>query len=550
MRESIISISIFFLFSILLIAPALLRPNIVGSDPKESMPLRVSIKWKLRDANLTWHPYPEENLSHFCQQLRVLKLNGKTYLTAIFEFEDQLVVVDAETGEILGNVSVPYYKYSNADIDGDGDFEMVLNNPPNTTCYEIMVGEKIQLEEKWARRTGEIGQDYYIFEDLTGDGYLDIIIDDFAEILALDGKNGSELWRASNYTEPINISYVYSCLAGISIGDLNRDGYPDIFTGAAITDDQPAIIAINGKNGSLLWAVNTTSLFETYVFMAKTSCMGDVDNNGNLEAIWCVPDIVLLNHSGGIIGTYITPDSGLYEYFRRALADINMDGRPELIESLGSIYIFDPASLSLIGTIPYPPIGPGYVSCVGDMDGDGDQELIVHTYYFDRYGNVAREGVSIVDVVIENDSIVDYSVLWNYTIYDDPAPPIGLFESFLVDVDGNGDLEIISSTMRWLICFDVEPSSSISEWYYRQGDFLYRCRWISGLSEPSTNVTVTVTDTTTIVVSTTFTDTVISTVYRTVTGWVCSNTVVYVVGVVVVGLILLYFLRRFFRGRG
>ena len=91
--------------------------------------------------------------------------------------------------------------------------------------------------------------------DLTGDGIKDVIIGAGANehettpfsVLAIDGKNGRELWRVTGPDQAVG-SAIFQ--------DINSDQVPDVFIGGR----SAMLFAIDGKSGKVIWKYSTTNL--------------------------------------------------------------------------------------------------------------------------------------------------------------------------------------------------------------------------------------------------------------------------------------------------
>jgi hypothetical protein len=117
--------------------------------------------------------------------------------------------------------------------------------------------------------------------------------------------------------------------------------------------------------------------------------MGDIDLDGDLELFFLVGAYLYGFHHDGtqiVDGDANPATTGVikhgpaaYSYGTPALADLNGDGRPEVIAGMrdGKLYVYNPATWTQLAGFPYTTAGNITSSpAVGDIDNDGQLEIV------------------------------------------------------------------------------------------------------------------------------------------------------------------------------
>ncbi len=177
----------------------------------------------------------------------------------------------------------------------------------------------------------------------------------------LFANKGEKLWSLKMAGRNID--------ASAAIGDVDRDGYPDIVVGSTMGE----VVALDGY-GRIIWETD----LKDKLSIAPT--LMDVTGDHGLEAL-------VLTLSGkifcldGLTGTTLWEDSTLGKIKWASMtiitADINSDGNNEVItaDEEGKLICLDGNGNKL--WVYNEPEGIGSAPAVGDLDGDGQAEVII-----------------------------------------------------------------------------------------------------------------------------------------------------------------------------
>jgi len=173
----------------------------------------------------------------------------------------------------------------------------------------------------------------------------------------------------------------------VAVADVNGDGKPDIVVSNVCTDDIWCGGNTNGLVGVLLG--NGDGTFQTAVTYGSGGyfpigvAVADVNGDGK-------PDIVVANTSSGTVGVLLGNGDGTFQTVVTtvcsapagvAVADVNGDGKPDIVVA-GTVDIVEVLLGNGDGTfqtaVPYGSGGFGANSvAVADVNGDGKPDLVV-----------------------------------------------------------------------------------------------------------------------------------------------------------------------------
>ena len=265
------------------------------------------------------------------------------------------------------------------DIDGDGDYEIVVVDDYNVMATALHVETGETVEGDWPVEVGDYWYAYIIgspiLADLDGDGDSEIIVALDEESRESDGLyaiqgDGTFLWQRR-----------YTSEGPMSVADFDGDGDVEIALcgyGPGITRVYTYILDHNGQKINK-WPGGSE----------KRTAIVDLDADGEFELVFCTEDSVMAVHIDGStvwkteVGDLLGEDGAL------SVGDVDNDGLSEVyvtsfVEADGFqfsfIHAFDHQGDKLSDAgFPKTMMGDASYSppLIGDIDGDGQKELVV-----------------------------------------------------------------------------------------------------------------------------------------------------------------------------
>jgi outer membrane protein assembly factor BamB len=292
---------------------------------------------------------------------------------------------NGEDGSVLWKVSKNFIPYSMGDIDGDGRYEVI----------GVM----------WKEKEGESEE---------------------VKISAINGENGSLLWESQ-----VIPSSVFNA---ISLGDLNGDKLPDVVLGCGHPDERCGVIALNGKNGSLLWSYTYPE--KEIGAVVTPPVLGDIDEDGKLEvvAVTYEHDIYAFNGEDGSLLWHHEDSPVGGDYYSIALAKVK--GKFRIIGH-GGVVLNEKGEV-MINKKEDGMTGP-YFPIIGDVDGDGRLDTIV--YKIESISNGEFYQLKIYAVDIEDGS--------EHLIYEgeEKREEDNIYHFLLADVNNDCVLDLLLSIL-------------------------------------------------------------------------------------------------------
>jgi CSLREA domain-containing protein len=294
---------------------------------------------------------------------KVLRNDGAGGLTLGFTFPGS----DATMGSATG------------DFNNDGWTDVVFGNAylNNSNCNSGCEEDAVYLNDQGASPTFSLAWTdglgraswHVAVGDFDNDGF-----DDFAAASASGGA--STIWINDSVTNGVFAGFTQAVIPsggpntrGVAVGDINGDIFPDVVFG----------------DGTILISDGTGGFSRTSVASSGSAHyvgIGQMDGANGNDLVFSgdragQAQVFLDNGAGGYVGQTVAGNTTDVR-FETALADINNDGVPDLV-SVGFGAGFDSAFISdgSGGLTASGGLGWGGKGlAVGDMDGDGDDDVV------------------------------------------------------------------------------------------------------------------------------------------------------------------------------
>jgi outer membrane protein assembly factor BamB len=269
----------------------------------------------------------------------------------------------------------------------------------------------------WKYITGACNDAAPIIYDVDNDGNQEVILavsSDFF-IYCLDGKTGELKWKTP----------AHGTDSPPTIADINGDGIPEIIDGQF----WGWLMCLRGTDGKLLWEIQV----DTNCCIQTEPALVDLNNDGQLDivvGIWSYSAKNWLYAVDGkthtIMWKFDLPKN--YIYHGPAFADIDRDGKPELVFGSydGHVYAVNGEDGSLLWDFSKPDsYYVGAPVSMADLNKDGKYEIVTVDYY--------------TVTVLSNEG----KKFWDYKIKDFSTAFRG---AAISDVNGDGKPDVVFGT--------------------------------------------------------------------------------------------------------
>ena len=334
------------------------------------------------------------------------------------------------------------------DVDGDGDLDLISGNSAQPNRLYLNNG----TEGPWnGVSSSDITVDNHFTEsvalgDVDGDDDLDLVAGNYGQVNRFYLNNGTvNPWNGISGSDITTNCYD---LTSVALGDVDGDGDLDFVAG----NYEGVVNRLYLNNGSTdPWNGVNGSDIGTDTHYTSSVVLGDVDGDGDLDLVTGNLDVndgnirgatnyLFLNNGtsdpwDGVSGREITADSHVTRSM--ALGDVDGDGDLDLV--VGNYQQADRLYLNNGTNDPWNGVSGSNITpdlrnttsvALGDVDGDGDLDIVVGN----RNGQTNR-------LYLNNGT----SDPWNGVSGSDITNDISDTNSIaLGDVDGDGDLDLVS----------------------------------------------------------------------------------------------------------
>ncbi|KNC51641.1 uncharacterized protein AMSG_07703 [Thecamonas trahens ATCC 50062] len=318
--------------------------------------------------------------------------------------------------DVHWNVTTPHSSFVLAvgDVDGDGASDVVTAPHSAVGDVEVYVG------------------------DGTGSFATPLMVSTTGAVVALDvvdmnGDGPAGISFGSVTTLPVR-------LAGV--GDVDADGDLDVF-GVVGSD----LEWMENLDGATSWAVSATAVPFDSPAIPLAASLADMNGDGVGEFVVLVREdifVVARDAVGAWTTTQVFDGSTEYTFDAFELSDLNNDGALDMV--VVNLATFGMTRDNLV-TMVGPPSGSKAVVSVGDIDGDGDGDVLLGSgYHVAWYMNEptpissTRFGTAI-------------SVTPNAVPHDVRLRHMHKYAAAYGDVDGDGDIDVVTATSTSFVWF-------------------------------------------------------------------------------------------------
>jgi hypothetical protein len=241
-----------------------------------------------------------------------------------------------------------------ADVNGDGKPDLLIanlvaNNNTNYSAVNVLLGNgdgTFQIAVPY--NSGGNTSTSVAVADVNGDGKPDLLVANLC-VSSNDCTSGSVGVLLGNGDGTFQTAVPYSSggygAYSVAVADVNGDGKPDLLVANLCTTGDDGCTNTNGVLGVLIG--NGDGTFQTPLryyaggLWSYSVAVADVNGDGKPDLIvadWCADSTcanglagVLLGNGDGTFQTVVTYNSGGQETQSVAVADVNGDGKPDLL---------------------------------------------------------------------------------------------------------------------------------------------------------------------------------------------------------------------------
>jgi hypothetical protein len=278
-----------------------------------------------------------------------------------------------------------------ADVNGDGKPDIVVAiycasigncNPYGPGAVDVLLGNGDgTFQPAVAYGSGGYGAQSVAAADVNGDGKLDVIVANLSACSSGCGTNGTVGVLLGNGNGTFQTAVTYNSGGGpgnsMVVADLNGDGKPDL----VVANGNVGVLLGNG-DGTFQAAVN----YGSGLSGANSVAVADVNGDGKPDLVaatcgsaGCYPGAVgvLLGNGDGTFQAAVNYGSVGYDATSVAVADVNGDGKPDLLAVNYSCNTT--CSNSTVSVLINTSIGPTTTTVVSSLNPSGFGQAVTLT---------------------------------------------------------------------------------------------------------------------------------------------------------------------------
>jgi hypothetical protein len=267
--------------------------------------------------------------------------------------------------------------FASGDLDGDGDLDFAVLNKADSAANRILLNDghgRLTQTSTW--RAGS-NPNFVTAVDLNRDGKLDLVTNDIAS----GGANMTVLLGLGNGTFPNRTSYPVVTGSRFTTGDFDGDGDIDLASAA----QSESLVRLYANNGA--GRFTTPPLVFSAGPGPQSLVAVDVDGDADLDLVnFSYTDfrvMLIKNLGSGSFSAPLAINTGYGGITNIATADIDDDGDMDLAVGHGSsnqvtvILKNDGTGVfTVAAALPEQPYSSFVRPVFGDIDGDGDEDLV------------------------------------------------------------------------------------------------------------------------------------------------------------------------------
>jgi len=379
-------------------------------------------------------------------------------------------------GVVLGSVEGDLSSIASADLDNDAAMELAGvggDTPAQIVAWESGVEP---FGAAWTMSLIGVDNDPLVSmwpADLDHDGDLDVVTGGQGRIGAW--PNQLAPWAVGFEGVEHTVGFNDTWTTALIVADLDSDGYPDLATGEL--DGRITAWHNDGTPFDAGWTGHRVGVATDWWELLALAG-GDLDNDGDLDLVtgyyYDYGPVIWENDGNPFEGDWVRRQVGSQRVGALELADVNGDGRLDIVTGGGLPWGDTPGEENRV-TVWYAPavpfsdtwqatdVGLAYYSvlglAVGDLDNDGDNDIVIGTYHAPPIGSVEHplppdQWPDVYQIrAFRNDGGDHWT---EFNVGRDPEiETLGIaYHGFwgatvthiaLADLDNDGDLDIVAS---------------------------------------------------------------------------------------------------------